>query len=140
MSHHLVYALAPSRIYCGSFIEQKQRAVWHLWHVWKCCQNLFNLFGIYTVQYSCWNHHDVTTDIPVYSVLSIPRGCDWRATSYDGRIWADRSTGPDPTLWRAIWPGIGDNIVNQFCILSVLVKKTIKFLQISLYHKIYYLE
>ena len=46
MCHHLVYALAPSRVYCGSSIEQKQRAVWHLWHVWKFCQNLFNLFGI----------------------------------------------------------------------------------------------
>ena len=67
-----------------------------------------------TVQYSCWNHHDVTTDIPMYSVLSIPRECDWRATSYDGRIWADRSTGPDPTLWRAIRPGMGDNIGRPY--------------------------
>ena len=75
------------------------------------------LFGIYNIHYSCWNHY-LTTEIPMYSVLSTPRECDWRATSYDGMIWADRSTSPDPTLWRAIPPGKGDNV-------SDTVRKTI---------------
>ena len=56
---------------------------------------------------------DVTTDIPMHSVLSIWRECDGRATSYDGGTLADRCTSADPSLWRRIWPGMGDKVGNH---------------------------